>query len=348
MASRDHTITAEPRPGAAPESGRLASARRLWPGLATAAVGAAAAMGISGLIPGLSPLLVGIVLGLAARNLGLLPPGLAAGLGVAARVPLRLGIVVLGLQLSIRDLAALGWGIPVLAAVVVGTGILATVGMGRLFKVPPRQALLIACGFSVCGAAAVAGVESIVDADEEETVTAVALVVLFGTLMIPVLPLAAGALGLAPRVAAVWAGASIHEVAQVVAAGGIIGGGALAVAVTVKLARVLMLAPVAAVLSWRLRRSGARTGAARPPMVPLFVLGFLAMVVLRSIVPVPAPILGAASWAQTLLLTTAMLALGAGVRLDALLRRGGRSLALAACSTAVVAVVGLVGAMVVA
>jgi uncharacterized integral membrane protein (TIGR00698 family) len=314
-----------------------------------AVVGAAVAVAVSSLAPGLSPLLVAIALGIAARNLGLLPEGLGPrglgpGLAYAGRVPLRLGIVVLGLQLSLRDLAALGWGIPVLAASVVAAGILVTVLLGRLMRVPPRQALLVACGFSICGAAAVAGVESVVDADEEETVTAVALVVLFGTLMIPTVPLLSGLLGLDPRTGAVWAGASVHEVAQVVAAGGLLGGGsALALAVTVKLARVLMLAPVAAALSWRLRRSGS-SAVKRPPIVPLFVLGFVALVAVRSLIPVPAEALGAAQSVQTFLLATAMLALGAGVRIRSLVRRGGRTLALAACSTLVVGAVGLAGA----
>ncbi|NUP74341.1 MAG: putative sulfate exporter family transporter [Sinomonas sp.] len=326
----------------------LATARSAWPGLAVSVGGAALAVGIAAMVRGLSPLLVGIALGLGARTLGLLPEKLTAGFAVAARVPLRLGIVLLGLQLSLRDITTLGWGIPLIAVSVVVAGILATVWLGRVFKVAPRQSVLIACGFSVCGAAAVAGVESLVDAEEEETVTAVALVVLFGTSMIAILPLAANALGLAPEVAAVWAGASIHEVAQVVAAGGLIGGGALALAVTVKLARVLMLAPVAAVLSWRRQRAGSVSRGRRPAIVPLFVCGFLAMVAVRSLVPVPGELVGAASWLQSFLLTTAMLALGAGVRLRALFRRGGRPLALAAASTAIVAVVGLAGALVIA
>lgn len=317
---------------------------RILPGLTVALAGALAAVGTAALIPGLSPLLVAIVLGIAARNMGFLPERLAEGLSFAGRVPLRLGIVALGLQLSLTDLASLGWGIPALAVGVVVVGILTTVLLGRLLRVPRRQALLVACGFSICGAAAVAGVESVVDADEEETVTAVALVVLFGTLMIAIVPLLAGLLGLEPRVGAVWAGASVHEVAQVVAVGGLLGGGALGVAVTVKLARVLMLAPVAAVLSWRQRRSGPE-GGKRPPLVPLFVLGFVALVVLRSVLPVPAPVLGIASGAQTFLLTTAMLGLGAGVRIRSLMERGGRTLALAGCSTVVVGGIGLLGAL---
>lgn len=326
----------------------LDSFRVLSPGLAVAVGGAIVAIAITSVLRGLSPLLVAIALGLAARNLGLLPERLTAGLTIASRVPLRLGIVVLGLQLSLQDLATLGWGIPLLAVAVVAIGILATVGLGRLLKVPSRQTMLVACGFSICGAAAVAGVQSVVDADEEETVTAVALVVLFGTLMIPSVPLLASLLALPNDVAAVWAGASIHEVAQVVAAGGIIGGSALATAVTVKLARVLMLAPTVAILSWRQRRAGTVTGKKLPPIVPLFMIGFIVMVTLRSTLPIPTEALGAAGSIQAFLLAAAMLALGTSVRLKALIRRGGRTLALAGGSTAIVCALGLAGALLVA
>lgn len=319
----------------------------LAPGLGVAVGGAVVAIGITLLVRGLSPLLVAIAIGLAARNLGLLPERLTAGLTVASRVPLRLGIVVLGLQLSLQDLAGLGWGIPILAAVVVAGGIFGTLGLGRILKVPTRQSLLVACGFSICGAAAVAGVQGVLDADEEETVTAVALVVLFGTLMIPSIPLLAGLLGLPSDAAAVWAGASIHEVAQVVAAGGIIGGTALATAVTVKLARVLMLAPTVAILSWRQRRSGAVAGKKRPPIVPLFMIGFMVMVLLRSTLPVPTDVLAAATTIQSFLLATAMFALGTSVRLKTLLKRGGRTLALAGGSTAIVCALGLAGALII-
>ncbi|MDQ4501053.1 putative sulfate exporter family transporter [Sinomonas sp. ASV322] len=340
-----HGSTAPTQPKAPP---RGVSMRLIVPGLAAALVGAAIATGLAGLVPGASPLLLGIVLGLAARNLGFLPGRLTAGLVVAGRVPLRIGIVLLGLQLSVRDLATLGWAIPVLAVAVVGVGLLSTVGIGRLLGIAPTRTLLIACGFSICGAAAVAGVESVLDADEEDTVSAVALVVLFGTLMIPTIPFLAEALRLPERTAALWAGASIHEVAQVVAAGGLIGGSALTLAVTVKLARVLMLAPVAAVLSVRRRPAGGPGSAARPSIVPLFVLGFVAMVALRSLAPVPHEVLSLASAVQSFLLTTAMLALGAGVRLRELARRGGRAVVLAAASTAVVGAVGLTGALVLA
>ncbi|MFJ3959126.1 YeiH family protein [Arthrobacter sp. NPDC090010] len=331
----------------------MPSVRQL-PGLFLALMISLASCLLAVSLPQLSPLLVTMVAGVGARNAGLLRGRHDAGLSYAARVPLRLGIVLLGLQLSVPMLLSLGWGVPLLAMTVVTTGILGTLGLGRLLGVERRQALLVACGFSICGAAAVAGVESTVDAREKETVTAVALVVLFGTLMIPLLPALASLLGLPERTAALWAGASVHEVGQVVAIGGILGGGALGLAVTMKLARVLMLAPVAAALSLSRSRAlgeqtddGAPGGARRPPLVPPFLVGFLAAVVLRSVVPVPQEVLGVASALQQFLLAAAMFALGAGVHIKSLLSGGGRLLALAAGSTVLVGVVGLAGSLVI-
>ncbi|MCA4135607.1 YeiH family protein [Arthrobacter sp. M4] len=320
---------------------RLPSSRIL-PGLLLAGTAAAATMVLGLAFPLLSPVLLAIAAGALARNLGWLPDVLTPGLEVAARRVLRIGIVLLGLQLSLQELGALGWGVPVFAVTVVGVGILSTLALGRALRVGRKQSLLIACGFSICGAAAVAGVERSVGADDDDTVTAVALVVLFGTAMIPLLPWLSGVLGLSSAASGIWAGASIHEVAQVVAAGGIIGGSALAVAVTVKLARVLMLAPVAALLSWR---TGDGREGRRPPLVPLFVLGFLLMVAARTWLPIPAEVVDSASLLQRFLLTAAMFALGCGVRLRSLLRRGLRPVILAAGSTAVVGITGLLGAL---
>ncbi len=220
-----------------------------------------------------------------------------------------------------------------------------------MLKVAPGQRLLIACGFSICGAAAVAAVDGVADVDEEEVASSVAssvaLVVLFGTAMIPVIPLLSRLAGLSEHQAGLWAGGSIDEVAQVVAAGGLVSAGALATAVVVKLARVLMLAPVLTLLAIRRRRShgGGRAGAHRPPLVPLFVVAFLACAVLRTTGRVPSWALSGAHVAQTALLTAAMFALGCGVHVASLRRLGGRPLALAFLSPVVVATIALAGAL---
>jgi uncharacterized integral membrane protein (TIGR00698 family) len=174
----------------------------------------------------------------------------------------------------------------------------------------------------------------------------VALVVIFGTLMIPAIPALSSLLGLSSVDAGLWAGGSIHEVAQVVATAGTIGGAALGVAVVVKLARVLMLAPVMAVLSVRQRRiAGAAADIKRPPLIPLFVLAFVACVVTRSTGIVPAALLGDAKIVQTALLSAAMFALGTGVHVSIFKKVGVRPFVLATASTAWVAVIALTGVL---
>ncbi|MET7640022.1 putative sulfate exporter family transporter [Streptomyces sp. NPDC005438] len=328
--------------------------RALLPGLTLCLVAAGTSYGISLPLPGVSPLIVAIVLGVLLANVARVPPRAAVGVDFSAKKLLRAGILLLGLHLVLADVLALGTPTLVVVACIVGAGLFGTVLLGRLLRVPPGLSLLIACGFSICGAAAVAGAAGVTDPDdeaEEDTVTAVALVVVFGTLMIPLVPLAARSLGLGPEAAGMWAGGAIHEIAQVVASGGAIGGGALAVAVVVKLSRVLLLAPVVATLSLRQRRlsrgaaeSGQRESAAKlPPVVPPFVIGFVAMVLLRSFVPLPdvVPTLGGVL--QTGLLAAAMFGLGCGVKVRDLAAVGLRPFALAALSTALVATVAYLG-----
>src|SRR5699024_9315546 len=157
--------------------------------------------------------------------------------------------------------------------------------VGKLLWIPQAETILVSCGFSICGAAAVAAANGALDTfgDDEEkrqrleaqTAVAVALVVVFGTLMIALVPLIAAALGFGDFRAGVLAGGSIHEVGQVVAAGSIIGSGALAVAVLVKLGRVVRLAPMIALITVVRRDSAPAAGSKRPPLIPLFVVGFL-------------------------------------------------------------------------
>lgn len=312
------------------------------PGLAVTALAVAVSCGVSRV--GVSALLVAIVLGVAAGNLFRLPASIEPGLAFASKRLLRAGIVVLGLQLTLGDIWALGPGMIGVVVAVVSVGIFSTLWLGRRMGVPRDQRLLIACGFSICGAAAVAAVDGVIDAEDDEVVSAVGLVVAFGTGMIGLVPAVAALLQLSPATAGLWAGASIHEVAQVVAVGGSLGAAALSAAVVVKLARVLLLAPVMAIVSLQRRRSGG----SRPALVPLFVLGFLAMVALRSTGVVPDGAAEVASTVQTVLLAAAMFALGTGARLSAFRRLGARPVALATASTLVVGGVALGGTLLVA
>ncbi|MBE4693503.1 putative sulfate exporter family transporter [Brevibacterium casei] len=334
----------------------------LLPGLGLAALAAAIAWPVSALVPVVSPLLVAIVLGIVLGNaVPTLPARFRPGLDFAAKPLLRLGIVALGAQVVLGDILDLGWPVLVLAAVVVAVGIATSMLLARLTRVDGDLALLIGCGFGICGAAAVAGIESTMRAKKEDVAAAIGLVVLFGTAMIAVVPLTSSGLGLDEATAGMWAGASTHEVAQVVAIGGIIGPAALEVAVLVKLARVIMLAPTVAILELVMRRSEARVRTAsaeagdesavpapagqRPPIVPLFVIGFLLMAGLRTVGLLPEMAVTGLGIVQTVCLSMAMFALGRGVQWRALRSLGGGPIALATMTTIVVALVALGGAL---
>lgn len=320
--------------------------KRVAPGLALCTAGAVLAVLGNRLVPTVSALLFAIILGAVVANLVQLPQRFLPGIGFAAKRVLRTGIVLLGLQLVLGDILALGWGMIAFVVAVVVTGIFGTLLIGRALRIPTATRLLVACGFSICGAAAIAAADGVIDAEQEETATAIGLVVLFGTLMIPVVPLLAGLLGMPSRVAGLWAGASIHEVAQVVAAAGTIGHGALQVAVIVKLARVLMLAPLMAVLAWQVRRRmPADTQMKRPPIVPLFVVGFLAMMGVASMHLLSKPVLADLKLVQTALLAAAMFALGLGVRMRTLVRVGPLPFVLGLASTVLVSCVSLAGVL---
>lgn len=323
----------------------LAPARRsIWPGLALSAGVALVSIGAHRLVPALSPLIIALIVGVLMANTAPIPAALQPGIQVSCRRLLRLGIVVLGLQLSLRDIAALGWATSAVVVAVVAIGILATLAVGRALGVPGTQRLLIACGFSICGAAAVAGVSSAVRADDEDVALAVGLVVLYGTVTMFVLPPILSTLAFSLTQSGVVVGGSIHEVAQVVAAGGAMGPEVLAAATVVKLARVVLLAPVILAITLTKRRRAPHVAGRRPAPVPLFVIGFIAASVVATTLDLPSAVTHSAHLAQTMLLSAAMFALGTGLRWQLMRQVGVRPLLLGAASTAIVVGVAFAGA----
>jgi uncharacterized integral membrane protein (TIGR00698 family) len=302
-------------------------------------------------VPVVSALLIAITLGIVVGSLRVTPEWAKAGISWSSRRLLRIGIVLLGLQLSLTSLGELGFGgVAVLLVTVAGT-FLGTLAIGRLMRVELVTRYLIATGFAICGASAVVAMSSVVDPDnesEEEVAQAVALVTLYGTIALFAIPALAHVIGLSELEAGLWVGASIHEVAQVVAAGSAISASALAIATVAKLGRVVLLAPLVAATGLReslLRRraEAARSAAsaARPPIVPLFVLGFLGCVALRTFLPIPAEVLSVTTPLTTLLLAISMFGLGTGVDIRKVVRTGARPAALGAASTVLAAALSL-------
>ena len=322
-------------------------ARRI-PGVVVVLAVAMACLVVAARVPAVSALLLAIAVGVVARNLHLIPRALEPGLTWSSKPLLRTGVVLLGLQLAVGDVLALGLGELAVLLVTVAVTFGATVLVGRRLGVGRPLRLLIATGFSICGAAAVAAMAPVADADDDDVATAIALVTLYGSGAIVLVPLLAGALGLADRTAGLWAGLAVHEVAQVVAAAGAVSGVALAAAVVAKLARVVLLAPLVAGVSLVVRRGTPRVeGRRRPPLLPLFVIGFLVAVAVRSTGLLSDRFLTTTGVLTTVLLAAAMVGLGAQVHVRRLVRTGGRALGLGAVSTAVALAVSLAGLLVV-
>ncbi|MFD6885957.1 YeiH family protein [Streptomyces sp. NPDC059957] len=315
-----------------------------WPGLGLAAAGVLVAWSAHRLAPWAPMLTVSVVLGIAAAHL----PRLRAfvrgparpGLSLAGRRLMRIGIVLLGLALGLDEVLRLGWATVAMVAAVVAATFLGTLWLGRRLGLPGDQPLLIATGYSICGASAIGAVSQVSGSDEEDVASSVALVTLCGTLAIAVLPLLQSPLGLSDPDFGRWVGASVHDVGQVVATAQTAGPGALGEAVLVKLMRVAMLAPLVAAVAFslRARRRGVRASTGRRPApVPLFVAGFLAAAALRATGTLPDVALEWAHTAQELLLAAALFGLGSAVHLPTLSRTGGRAALLGLAAWVVVA-----------
>ncbi|MBS7544465.1 YeiH family protein [Ancylobacter oerskovii] len=339
MAARSHaTFIAQP----APRSGLAAPLLALWPGLALTAAIAAAAFGLRQLpyLGGFSPMILAIVIGMALHNVLGTPARARPGVAFAMRRILRAAIVLLGLQLTAAQVAEVGGtGLAVITLTLVAT-FLFTVWLGRRLGVERGLAELIAAGTSICGASAVIAANTVTRAPDEDVAYAVACVTVFGSIAMLGYPLLVGALDLSPQAYGLWAGASIHEIAQVVAAAYQDGTAAGEFGTIAKLSRVMLLAPVIMCLGLaaarRARRQGADAGGARPPM-PWFVLGFLALVGVNSVVNIPAELKAHLVVATSFLLSMALAAMGLETSFAKLKAKGARPFALGFAAFAFIA-----------
>jgi len=223
---------------------------------------------------------------------------------------LRAGIVLLGFRMQWSDIVDIGIaGLAVIVLTVVATYWL-TMWMGRILGLERGLVSLIAAGFSICGAAAIAMMQDALKVKQRDVGYALALVTAYGTVMMAAVPLLSTLLRLPEHRAAIWAGASIHEVAQVVASAAAIGPGAVALATSVKLGRVMLLAPTYALVA-----RNADDSSGRPPApMPWFVLGFFATATIKSTGVLSQELVDALNLLTTLLLAAAMFGLGTAIR----------------------------------
>lgn len=335
----------------------------LAPGITLAFVIAVVSYGLHWLMPLLSPLLFAIVIGILLRNFKLIHHSADPGIAFSAKTILRIGVVLLGFKLSLPDVYSLGWKPLVIIATTVTAVYCITLLVGKWMKVPHTVRVLTATGTAICGAAAVAGMSSVVkerkDGDEEvesAAATAVASVTLFGTLSLLVIPgvINLGLVGLTPLQQGIWTGASIHEVGQVVAAADFSGGGVITdIATVTKLGRVALLAPLVALVGYLEARyllahkydddPAKAATSRRQPILPLFVVGFLLAMIIRSIFDF-ASLEVVYQWIDTVatfILTAAMMAMGAGVVFRHIIKTGLRAMLLGLVASIVAGVVPL-------
>ena len=253
-----------------------------------------AARGLAGGASPVSGVPIAILFGLLLRNLFPLPKALAPGLKFCTTTVLRAGIVLVGIKLSLSEMLRLGLaGIPVVVAAI-AAGLVFVPWLNRRLGLPDRLGSLIAAGTSICGVTAIVSTAPAIEADEREVAYAVANVVAFGLFGMLVYPYLAQALLRDSATIGLFLGTAIHDTSQVVGAAltykqAFGDDTVLRVATVTKLTRNLFLAAVIPFLAWQYARGrghGAASGskpASWRAYVPAFILGFVAMAIVRSI-----------------------------------------------------------------
>ena len=263
------------------------------------------------------------------KNNDLRRAGVKSAAGLIANKLLRLGIILLGFKLNLHDLFTKGITCLPIAAVLVAVMVCITYTIAKLLKVNPQLAMLTAGGTSICGAAAVMGLSGSMpvlpeeeDEKEQNEVMAVATVAIMGTIYalaeIFILP----HFGMTKQQLGITAGASLHEIAHAVAAGGAFD--SIDVATIMKLSRVLMLVPASIFIAiwWNARHSKVENGGKHKISFPWFMLGFIAASVIGTYVPFITAHASTLVEAGYVFLGMAMAALGINVNFKVIFKQG--------------------------
>jgi uncharacterized integral membrane protein (TIGR00698 family) len=279
--------------------------------------------------PYLEALVLAILLGVAIRTAWTPGPHFVAGINFSAKFVLEVAIVILGASVSAGTIMALGPALILGIACIVTAAIVFSYLICRGIGLPRRMAILIACGNSICGNSAIAAVAPVIGADSDDVASSISFTAVLGVVVVLGLPLLVPVLQLSLTQYGVLAGLTVYAVPQVLAATLPIGALSNQVGTVIKLVRVLMLGPVVLVVSLfagRLRSPSAPGKPGRRPrldeLVPWFILGFLAVLLIRSLGLIPPRILPATTATAAILTTVAMAGLGLGVDVGVVARTG--------------------------
>jgi uncharacterized integral membrane protein (TIGR00698 family) len=275
---------------------------------------------------GISPLVIGIVLGIIYANTlhHKAPANLQSGITFSAKKILRFAIVLYGFRLTFQDIATVGLEGFLASLTMLTTTLLLGSYLGvKFFKLEKDTAILTASGASVCGAAAVLATEPVLKANEAKVAVAVSMVVLFGTISMFLYPImyegfikdATGFLHMNPSQFGIYVGSSVHEVAQVVAIPASIPNTPEVMAhnaVIVKMTRVLLIAPMLIILGLYLNFTSKDKSSKQKLTIPWFAVYFILVAAFNSFNLLPKSVVDIINIFDTFLLTMAMTALGMG------------------------------------
>jgi len=314
----------------------VALVRTVWPGFLAAATIALASTWLSQHY-GAPVMLFALLFGMAFHFLHEEGP-CVAGIEFSSKAVLRLGVALLGARITAAQIMSLG----VMPIATVVAGVTTTIGLGyvasKLFGQSRSFGVLSAGSVAICGASAALAIASVLPRhkdSERDTILTVVTVTALSTLAMILYPLVVTAIGLDHVRAGVFLGGTIHDVAQVVGAGYTISPQTGDVATYVKLLRVTMLLPSVFVIAFLAARGGGGGQAAGPrPTLPLFLVGFAALVAMNSLGLLAKPVTEAAKQVSNWCLVAAIAALGMKTTFKALIAVGWRPVALMVLETA--------------
>jgi len=303
-------------------------------GILFVAIFSAAATYIAALPPvqalGLSPLVIGIVMGIFYANTlhNQTPEAWQSGITFSAKKILRFAIVFYGFRITFQQIAEVGMDGFLVSLIMLSSTLILGSWLGyKVFGMEKDTSILTASGAAVCGAAAVLATEPVLKAEEYKTAIAVSMVVLFGTISMFLYPVlyttlfenATGFLHMTAREFGIYVGGTIHEVAQVVAVPASVPNASEEMAnaaVIVKMTRVIMIAPMLIVLGFYLaytaKKEGTEANGKMKLVIPWFAVYFIGVAGFNSLHLVPLDIVNMINEIDTFLLTMAMTALGMG------------------------------------
>lgn len=230
-----------------------------------------------------SPLLIVVLLGMLIGSTVRLPDSLQEGVKYCQKPVLRLGVGLLGIRVSLQQISTIGISGVVTILICTAVTFLAGVWLVKLFKLDWKLGWLLATGTSICGASAIIAADTVVQSESKDSALSLAIITLWGTVGIFVYPLLNGLLHWGSFAYGSFCGATLHEVAQVVAAGSALDAKAQSIATIVKLARICLLAPMVVGMGWWLRRNG-NAATAKVAIVPWFLVLFVVLASTRSLI----------------------------------------------------------------